>query len=195
MDYPTTVLTASSSWLTGDAMKNRVLFLSVLLALTIFYWFSIQDHSHPHNAVIGQPASGEPAPDFTVKDEQGREVRLSDLKGKVVLVHFWATWCPPCVSEFPLLNELYGKLKNSDFVLLAVSMDEKGKKAIDAFRKKISFDFPVYLNPDQTIADLYGSYGLPESFLIDKQGVIVRKIVGPQEWNKPSWEKKIRELF
>lgn len=189
MDYPT-VLTVRPISSTETFVQKRIFFLSVLLALTIFYWFYIQNGSQSHNAVIGQAA-----PDFTVKDEEGREVRLSDLRGKVVLLHFWATWCPPCVSEFPLLNELYGKLKNSDFVLLAVSMDEKGKKAIDAFRKKISFDFPVYLNPDQTIADLYGSYGLPESFLIDKQGVIIRKIVGPQEWNKASWEKKIRELF
>ncbi len=171
-------------------MKNRVLFLSVLLALTILYWFFIQNNSQSHNAVVGQMA-----PDFTVKDEEGREVRLSELKGKVVLVHFWASWCSPCVSEFPLLNELFNKMKGTDFVLLAVSMDEKGKKAIDAFRKKIYFDFPVYLNPDQTIADLYGSYGLPESFLINKEGVIVKKIVGPQQWNKSSWEKKIREFF
>ena len=123
-----------------------------------------------------------PAPDFTFPGLDGKMVRLSDYKGKVVLVNIWATWCPPCVDEMPSMEKLYQKFKGKNFEILAVSIDEPGLKAVAPFMKKSNLTFPALIDSEGTIKAVYGITGVPESFIIDQQGILIKKIVGPVDW-------------
>jgi len=126
-----------------------------------------------------------PAPDFTFPGLDGKMVRLSDYKGKVVLVNIWATWCPPCVDEMPSMEKLYQKLKGENFEILAVSIDEPGLKAVAPFMKKSNLTFPALIDSEGTIKAVYGITGVPESYIIDQQGILIKKIVGPVDWATP----------
>ena len=126
-----------------------------------------------------------PAPDFTFPGLDGKKVSLSDYKGKVVLVNIWATWCPPCVEEMPSMEKLYRKFKGENFEILAVSIDESGLKAVAPFMKKSRLTFPALLDSKGTIKTAYGITGIPESFIIDQQGILIKKIVGPVDWAAP----------
>lgn len=170
--------------------KSKRFFWLGIFGVMIILWVYLQNGSDAASDVVGKQAG-----DFTLKDEKGNTVHLADYKGQVVLLHFWASWCNPCVVEFPTLNNLYHAMEGKPFVILAVSMDEGGKKDIDAFRKNVKFDFNAVLNPDQTVADLYGTFRLPESFIIDKNGKVARKIVGPQDWTNPEWIKVFAQYF
>jgi peroxiredoxin len=122
------------------------------------------------------------APDFTFPGLDGKMIRLSDYKGKVVLVNIWATWCPPCVAEMPSMEKLYQKFKGENFEILAVSIDEPGLKAVAPFMKKSGLTFPALIDSEGAIKTVYGITGIPESFIIDKQGILIKKIVGPVDW-------------
>jgi peroxiredoxin len=126
-----------------------------------------------------------PAPDFKFPGLDGKMVSLSDYKGKVVLVNIWATWCPPCVEEMPSMEKLYQKFKGENFEILAVSIDEPGLKAVAPFMKKSSLTFPALIDSEGTIKTVYGITGIPESFIIDKQGILIKKIIGPVDWTTP----------
>jgi peroxiredoxin len=126
-----------------------------------------------------------PAPDFKFPGLDGKMVSLSDYKGKVVLVNIWATWCPPCVEEMPSMEKLYKKFKGENFEILAVSIDEPGLKAVAPFMKKSSLTFPALIDSEGTIKTVYGITGIPESFIIDKQGILIKKIIGPVDWTTP----------
>ena len=123
-----------------------------------------------------------PAPDFTFPGLDGKKVSLSEYKGKVVLVNIWATWCPPCVDEMPSMEKLYQKFKGKNFEILAVSIDEPGLKAVAPFMKKSNLTFPALIDSEGTIKAVYGITGVPESFIIDQQGILIKKIVGPVDW-------------
>ncbi len=121
------------------------------------------------------------ASDFTLPDLAGRPVRLSDCRGKVVLLNFWASWCPPCRSEMPSMQKLNGLLKNKKFVILAAAQDQDPKKATD-FVKTNKYTFPVLLDPKNQAARLYGVTAYPTTFLIDKKGRIRAREVGASDW-------------
>ena len=123
-----------------------------------------------------------PAPDFTFPGLDGKMVSLSDYKGKVVLLNIWATWCPPCVEEMPSMERLYQKFKGQNFEILAVSIDEPGLKAVAPFMKKSNLTFPALIDSEGAIKAVYGITGIPESFIIDKQGNLIKKIIGPVDW-------------
>ena len=128
---------------------------------------------------------GLPAPDFTFPGLDGKMVSLSDYTGKVVLVNIWATWCPPCVEEMPSMEKLYQKLKDKDFEILAVSVDSLGAKAVAPFMKKHNLTFPALIDSAGTSRTIYRTTGIPESFIIDKKGILIEKIIGPRDWTKP----------
>ena len=123
-----------------------------------------------------------PAPDFTFPGLDGKMVSLSDYKGKVVLLNIWATWCPPCVEEMPSMEKLYQKFKGQNFEILAVSIDEPGLKVVAPFMKKSNLTFPALIDSEGAIKAVYGITGIPESFIIDKQGNLIKKIIGPVDW-------------
>jgi peroxiredoxin len=141
------------------------------------------------------PEEGKAAPDFTLSDRTHRKVSLTDYRGSVVLLNFWATWCGPCVAEMGSLEKLRQQLQGRPFEILAVSIDEEGWKAIDNFLKKIPVTFPILLDQDFSISDRYGTYRVPETYLIDPQGHIVEKILGGQDWVSPEMMEKIRKIL
>src|SRR5262249_21192180 len=108
------------------------------------------------------------APDFAVPDLDGQAVRLSNYRGKVVLLNLWATWCPPCREEMPSMERLFRQLRDRGFVLLAVSQDEAGRAAVDPFVRDMGLTFPVLVDPQHQVGDRYQVWGYPESFIIDR---------------------------
>ncbi len=128
---------------------------------------------------------GLPAPDFMFPGLDGKMVRLSDYQGHVVLVNVWATWCPPCVDEMPSMERLYREVKGEKFEILAVSIDALGEKVVAPFMKKYNLSFPALMDPDGTIKTLYHTTGVPESFIVDQEGILIKQIIGPRDWAKP----------
>jgi peroxiredoxin len=122
------------------------------------------------------------APDFAVPDLSGQAVRLSGLRGQVVLLNLWTTWCPPCREEMPSMEKLYQRLKDRGFVLLAVSQDEAGKAAVEPFVRDLGLTFPVLVDPEHQVGDRFNVWGYPESFIIDREGRVVERVIGPRDW-------------
>jgi peroxiredoxin len=139
--------------------------------------------------------SAEKAADFTLPDINGKKVNLSEFRGKVVLLNFWATWCGPCRAEMPSLNNLYNEFKDKGFVVLAVSVDAS-EKPVKSFEKELKLSFPVLMDKNKAVSfDEYGVLGLPTTFLIDKNGVMIEKIMGEREWDSPQMKEKILKLL
>ncbi len=123
------------------------------------------------------PATGMPAADFTLPDLHGQPQSLSQYRGKVVLLNFWATWCKPCTTEMPAMQACYDKLRDKGFVVLAVNELEDPQKVAEHV-KAYGHTFPVLMDKDNRVANLYGVYGLPVSVLIDEQGIVRDYIKG-----------------
>lgn len=126
---------------------------------------------------------GEMAPDFTFPDLDGNMVTLSSLRGKVVFINIWATWCPTCIEEMPSMEKLYQRMKGREFEILAVSIDVLGEQVVRPFMQKYELTFPALLDNQGTIKKLYATTGVPESFVLDKEGRIVYKAIGPRDWS------------
>jgi len=138
---------------------------------------------------------GSPAPNFTLPDLKGKMVSLADYKGQVVLLNIWATWCRPCVEEMPSMEKLHQELKDEKFVIIAVSIDESGADVVRPFMKKHKLSFPALIDSAGTINSLYQTTGVPESFIIDKQGKILEEIIGPRDWAAPGALKYFQSLI
>jgi peroxiredoxin len=138
---------------------------------------------------------GHPAPNFEFPGLDGKMVSLSDHRGKVVFINIWATWCPPCIREMPSIEKLYNELKGEDFEILAVSVDAKGIKAVAPFMKAYKLTFPALIDREGTIQNLYRTTGIPESFIIDKEGILIKKIIGPLDWASPEVFRYFRKLI
>lgn len=133
---------------------------------------------------------GDRAPSFTLPSRQ-EGISLEQFRGKVVLLNFWATWCPPCVGEMPSLDRLRKRLEGRGLEVLAVSVDEEGWKEIDRFLSKMPIGIRILLDPRGDVPILYGTTVLPETFLINQDGVIVKRYTGPQDWDD---EKLVAEI-
>ncbi|NOX33710.1 MAG: TlpA family protein disulfide reductase [Deltaproteobacteria bacterium] len=130
-------------------------------------------------------AVGTMAPDFSLPDLEGKTVSLSDFRGKLVLLNIWATWCRPCIDEMPSIEKLYKKFNQDDFQILAVSIDTKGKKAVYPFMKLYNLHFKALLDKRGAVQKAYQATGVPESFIIDKNGIIIQKVIGSFDWSSP----------
>lgn len=170
-------------------MRNRFIFAFLLIVGSFIFAWYIQEGYKSSKSLVGKTA-----PDFSLKNENGKEVSLGDSNGKVRLIHFWATWCPPCVREMPHLDKLVKKMKGRPFELIAISEDES-LDDVKKFREQVSFSFPILYDEGEKLSYTYGVFGLPESFLVNKQGIVVRKITGPQDWMSASWLSEIEELM
>ena len=140
-------------------------------------------------------ARGEPAPGFALPELDGeRERSLGGLRGKVVLVNFWATWCKPCEDEIPAMGRLYAALDGEPFEMLAISVDDESAP-VRAFRDRLGIRFPILLDPDEVVSRRYQTTGYPETVLVDAQGRVVERYVGPKEWDTGAYERRIRALL
>ncbi len=140
------------------------------------------------------PREGDAAPDFTLESISGDKVSLSELRGKVVLLNFWASWCPPCRDEIPSLYTLNAAMSGKNYRLLAVAIDEGGRNAVSQFLKKTGVSLPVLVDPGGVVAKRYGITGVPETFVIDRMGKIRKKVVGPIDWTEPEMIKYLNKL-
>lgn len=132
-----------------------------------------------------KPLEKHKAPEISVVALDTTPLTLESLKGKVVLLNFWATWCPPCREEIPSMMKLNQAMVGKPFQMVCVSVDEGGKQAVQEFFKTTGFSLPVYLDPTGQTAAAYGLTGVPETFIIDKQGVIAKKVIGGLDWASP----------
>jgi len=171
-------------------IKRRFYILFAVLALTGWLIYHVL-----HEQVSQGPKIGAYAPNFTLNDSDNRPVSLKDLRGKVVLLNFWATWCGPCQYEMPSIEALYQKYKDRGFVVLGVSLDEEGWPVIHDFIKQVPISFPIVNDGKQEISDIYQTYRIPETYLIDPKGMIEDKFVGPQNYDQEVFFKKLERLL
>lgn len=138
---------------------------------------------------------GAPAPEFSLSDLSGRTIRLANMKGRVVFLNVWASWCEPCREEMPAMQTLYTRLGGPDFEMLAVSADQQGREVVARFVRDFGLTFPVLPDPDLDIARRYGVTGYPETFVIDRNGRIVAHAIGPRAWDSPASMAAFRALI
>jgi peroxiredoxin len=145
-------------------------------------------------AAQATPAPNSRAPDFTLRGADGRNVRLDELRGQVVLVNFWATWCGPCREEMPHLNALYEKYRKSGFVLLGVNIDDDPRIAL-ATAQKLNVAFPVLLDTDKKVSKLYDLSTMPSTVVIDRDGKMRFLHRGYRDGVEADYEQQIRGLL
>ncbi len=138
-------------------------------------------------------AENEVAPDFSLMTVNKRTVRLSDYRGKIVFLNFWATWCPPCRMELPSMEKLAERFKGKPFVILAVNVDESDPGNVEAFVRQMGLTFPVLID-DGSISARYRVNSIPTTFIIKKNGVIYSIISGARPWNEQSYVNAIDKL-
>jgi cytochrome c biogenesis protein CcmG, thiol:disulfide interchange protein DsbE len=157
--------------------------LAIWIAFTFLFTVGCNRGDHPGNI-------GKPAPEFTVSDSV-RSVTLSQLRGRVVILNLWATWCPPCIEELPSLLAMHRELP--DLAIVAISEDQD-----DAVYRKFlaqhQIDLMTVRDPSQRVNALYGTVQIPETYVIDRQGILRRKFVSAQDWTDPEILKYLRSL-
>ena len=136
-----------------------------------------------------------PAPDFVLKDLNGAKQALSAYKGRVVVLNFWSTTCPPCVQELPSLNELHKEQKQAGLVVLGIALDP-AEKPVRELVGKLRIEFPTMLDSNKDVYfDCYGLFGQPVSVIVDRAGLVREKIIGAVEWNSPQIKAKINSYL
>ena len=184
----------------GRIIPMAVVFGAVLLVIGLKSFGSRQRNSQNSDSPVevkhseGIPKVGSLAPDFVLPTPPEGKMALSEQRGKVVFLNFWATWCPPCRAEMPSMEILYRKLKGKDFEMMAVSVDWKADK-IRNLVEKLSLTFPILHDAEKKVARAYGIYGLPATFLIDKTGKVVFKATGARDWTDKRVVEQIEELI
>ena len=174
--------------------KQLVLFVTLLLVLA-----GLHVRADTEKSALGYHFTAVTplikAPDFTLEDMDGEHYVLHDYRGKVVLVNFWATWCPPCRKEMPALEALYKKLGGDSFAVLAVNQWEDPDHVF-AYTGELNVfpTFPILFDPESKISAEYGVKGLPTSFLIDTKGRLAYRAVGGRDFDHPEVERLIQEL-
>lgn len=139
---------------------------------------------------------GSRAPEFrAVHLSTGHPASLADYRGKVLLLNIWATWCEPCRVEMPSLERLQRKFAGTDFRLVSVSIDKDDSTVVRKFAQELGLTFAILHDRPGTIQEIYQTTGVPESFVIDRDGAIVKKVIGPAEWDSPVNETLLRRLL
>jgi len=133
------------------------------------------------------------APDFTLPAPDGRKVSLRNFHGKVVFLNFWATWCESCREEMPSMERLYREFRGKGLEIVAVNVKDKRRDAL-AFVKELKLSYPILMDPEGEVGLLYGAFGLPVTYLIDRKGIVLARLWGPADWNSPAARNLFRAL-
>ncbi|HTZ17279.1 MAG TPA: TlpA disulfide reductase family protein [Dissulfurispiraceae bacterium] len=166
----------------------------ILLISSFLFLATVVEAENPSPYAI-ESLSGRTAPDFTLNDLDGKPISLSSYKGKVVILTFWATWCPPCKEELQSLNKLYNMLQSRGLVVLAVSSDRSLSTAKE-FMTENRLSYPVLFDEKLTVSrDTYKAFMVPTTFVIDRRGTIFRKHFGEQDWTRPALIREIETLL
>lgn len=134
---------------------------------------------------------------FTLPNLKGQAVKLTDLKGDVVLINFWATWCRDCVMEMPELEKLYQKLQSQGLSVLAIALDKEGQPAVEAFLKKehLKLSYPILLDPDERVARAYRLSWVPVTIVVGREGQILETILGARAWGSQEVMDSFEQLL
>ena len=160
---------------------NRLILTLILCQLTLFNGLALA--AGPLSKItIAPQAERSSAPGFVAERLEGGKADLRDFKGKVVLLNFWATWCMPCRKEMPSMEALRQKYSQQDLLVVAISIDEGAKSRVASYVKSLQLGFPILLDPEGEVSDLYKVSGLPASYLIDRNGKLISRIVGSEDW-------------
>lgn len=140
---------------------------------------------------------GDRAPDYSAPLLSGEEVSLSEQRGRVVLVNIWATWCGPCRVEMPPIQQVYERYRDEGFSVLAVSVDAGPghREKVRRFVEEYGLDFPVLLDPEGRVTRVFQTVGVPETFVLDREGRIVKRLIGATDWNSAAHRALIEELL
>jgi peroxiredoxin len=157
--------------------------LSISVVLTVFLF----------TACAAQPEKKQKAPNFSLQTQNGKAIELSKLKGKVVLVNFWATWCPPCRAEIPDFIEVYNTYKSKGFEIVGIALDEDGWSKVAPYIEKVKMNYPVVLGSAEVVQQYGGIEAIPTTFIVDKKGYIVASQVGLV--SKELLEQKLKSLL
>jgi peroxiredoxin len=166
-------------------MKGKVYFCCIFVSLFLLgLRFSVEAGEDDLLLKIGiKPIKGgKKAPDFCLKNLNGKNVEFKNFRGKVIFLNFWATWCGPCKEEMSSMEALYQDFKKKDFTFLSISVDYEGLKPVKEYIEKNKYTFPVLIDPKCGVLDLYEVKGIPTTFIIDKNGRMIGKSIGPKNW-------------
>ena len=173
--------TRAASVRSRPAVRRRLIVLLGGLAILVFAFGMVWLQSSKYEPLV----VGMTAPNFSLPDLQGKTQRLTDYRGKVVFLNFWATWCKPCKEEMPSMQVLWDNLKNQDFMMLAVSMDRvTTTKDIPSFVETLKLSFPILTDSWGQTDKRYKLMGVPETYIIDQNGVLREKVIGPRDWTR-----------
>jgi len=167
---------------------ERIIHTLITLLLAVFVYV-IFDSFHERLVVVGDSA-----PDFSITADNGRTITTSNFGGKLLVLNFWATWCPPCIEELPSLNAFQRRFANSGVVVLGISVD-KDEKLYRDFLAKARVSFLTARDPDNKINAEYGTLKFPETYIIDARGKVVRKIISNTNWMSERMLKDVESLL
>jgi peroxiredoxin len=174
--------------------KGKPHLLAWFGVLFVFASIPLRAHEDPWKGLSVIRLSGHSPPDFRLPTLDGGSMTLSDLKGKVVLINFWATWCGPCREEMPSLERLYRHFKYEKFTLLGVDIMEH-PETVKRFVREYNLSFPILLDKAGDVSAKYAANAIPTTYIIDKEGKAVGKAIGPREWDGDHAKDLINELL
>jgi peroxiredoxin len=181
------------------SLRSVFLYLAAVLAVGLVVLLAWLNREELRPVEVGGPA-----PEIAARDLQGSPVSLEEYRGRVLLLNIWATWCAPCKEEMPSMQALYETLQGEDFEILAVSIDRAPADddptnplggRLRSFADSLGLTFTILHDPEGEITTTYRTTGVPESFILDREGLIVQRITGPRPWDSPQSEELIRSVL
>jgi cytochrome c biogenesis protein CcmG/thiol:disulfide interchange protein DsbE len=169
--------------------KKGFILLIILIAVALTFFITKPPQTTKITTVGNTPY------DLELTNINKNRIKLSDLKGSVVLVNFWATWCGSCVEELASMERLFGLLSGDSRFKMVTILYKDDLQQASGYMKQNGYTFPVYLNPDESGVKTFGLTGVPETFILDKKGVLRDKVIGPEDWDSPRVIEALRTLI